>query len=526
MNLNRIDSALNRAERNKLNENWQKIEQGIEEAKEVSNALLESEIDNAALQTDIQTKLNQLEEDYAPQLASVTAQLAEIAVTPWTDFFSSLDMRENIPLIIAQASDSTGDAANEYFELAWKKCFADIWKERQVRVKRWHDPGSGGSYQGWETWQTGVIPSYEKTDKVYADDFSTNSATIIGSLNPNVGSRYTEFATHGSYWSVANGKLVRGGSDDGTRATLRATLNSRSGKDFVFKGKVKVPTANANTSSEVFVVSDTEAVARIGINITGNGVATFGKFFNSTSTVLGTFLSATYNGVEVSFEISLYGTNFTAKLGGNTLTAELLQSEVDTLFTTTKIVVRSQIPLTEFDDFEVTSTVTVPEQPSILPTVDIYNGGAAGKTAEYQRANLSAMYPVRPDILFINHGHNYHPNYGWTIETMINSFQLFVDELNALHPSDKPIPIVITSQNPQFSSGREADHLVKMKALKAYADKKGWGYIPTFEAFAVRTDGGADQMQDALHPAVGTGRVLQSQIAEEWIKAHTKRPIS
>ena len=78
MNLNRINSEINRQERNKLNENWQLIEQGIDEAKEVANALLDAEIDTAALQTDIRNKLNQLEQNYAPELSSLSSQLADI----------------------------------------------------------------------------------------------------------------------------------------------------------------------------------------------------------------------------------------------------------------------------------------------------------------------------------------------------------------------------------------------------------------------------------------------------------------
>ena len=467
-----------------------------------------------------------VDEQARQEIQEVTAQLADIATTSWTNVFASLDMRENVPIAIAHASDSTGDAANEYFELAWKKCFADVWKERPVRVQRWYDPGSGGSYQGWETWQTGNVEPSTQTVVVYADDFNTDSPTVIGTLTPQVGTIYSELAAHSSYWSVTGGKLTRGGTDDGNRATLRATWNSRTSKDFTFTGKVNVPSAGANRSTEIFVVSDAETIARVGIAITGTGEATLGKYFNSTTTALGTFPTGTYNGNELNFELSLTGTRLTAKLGNNTLTADLSQEEVDTLATKTKTAIRSHIPSTKFDGFSVSYIAQSSETSPSTPQVSVYNGGAAGKTIEYHRTNLRTMYPTRPDLIFINQGHNYSSANGWDSNRMIQSIQSFVDELNALYPSDKPIPVVVTSQNPQFGTGKENEHLLKMKDLKAYADKKGWGYIPTFEAFAMRNDGGANQMLDNIHPGVGTGRVIQAEVAEKWIKSQTKRPTS
>lgn len=442
----------------------------------------------------------------------------------WDSALAALDLREQRGVVIAQASDSTGDANSEWFELAWRAAFTDVWPERPARVCRWSTGGTG-SYSAWESWQTGEIVVPAHTGAVYADDFSTDGTSIIGNtaLNPDVGSPYTEFASHASYWAVSGGKLTRSGPDDGVRATIRADWNARDSKDFDFTGLVNVPSWTSNTEVEIMVVSNTEGTARVSIEIPGSGDATLTQYFDSAVTVLGTFPAGTYTqGAEAGFGLNLTGTTLTATLGANTLTATLTQAQVDTLAVTTRTVIRSQIPAATFDDLVANSTVPESTEPAGAPQVDVYNGGAAGKTAEYQRANLAAMYPVRPDVLFVNHCHNYDPAYGWDIAGFLGSVQGLVDDLEALYPGD-PIPVVVTSQNPQFGSGREADHLSKIKALRGYAARHGWGYIPTFEAFAKRPDGGEDQMQDALHPALGTGRVLQGDVAELWIKSQSER---
>lgn len=433
---------------------------------------------------------------------------------------AKLDMRDNTGLVIAQASDSTGDAANEWFELAWQESFASLWKERPVRVCRWFDPGAGGSYQPWETWQTGDFSGSTEITTVFRDSFTADKPAIIGT-SPEVGAIWTQFNTHSPYWSTSGGKLVRGGANDGIRATLRGDLNARVGSDFTFTGKVQT-TVPTTVETEMMVVSNTESVARVYIVLKADGSATLSKYYDSTVTVLGTFpVGTSVNATEMSFELSLSGTTLTGKLNGATLTTTLTSGEVTTLGTLTRIVVRSQLPDTAFDDFLVTAVATLPPVAATEPRIDVYNGGAAGKTADYQRANLNAMYPVRPDILFINHGHNYLA--AVTVTTMLASIQGLVDDLNALYPGN-PIPIAITSQNPQFGSGREGDHKAKMMAVRDYALKKGWGYIPTFEAFTVRPGGGADQMLDALHPGIGTGRRVQADVAKAWLKTRSRRP--
>lgn len=434
--------------------------------------------------------------------------------------FASLDMREDVEITIAHASDSTGDAADEYFELAWQQCFADIWPERPARVCRWWTGGGGGAgaYGAWEDWQAGTTPY----TLIYADSFPTNSATVIGTLTPAVGSQYTEYAPHSASWSVVSNKLKVVGAS-GTRWQLQQFLpGSRATEDLAFYGKVMVPSGATSTYETEMYIGRDNLVSRVGLVITAAGALTLAKRFSGVTTVLETFAAGTIVlDEEADFMISIVGTTLTGTVNGVTKTATLSAGEVTDLYSNTEIFLRSQVQNTTFDLLRVTTPLTTSKEKQ----VSVYNGGAAGQTAEYQRTKIQEMYPVRPDLLFINHGHNYSEANGWTTQEMIDSITAFVDELNELYPGDNPIPVAITSQNPQFGTGRESEHLLKIKALKALAMQKNWGYIPTFEVFAQQPDGGASLMNDEVHPGIGTGRVLMGGIAENWIKSQTKRLI-
>jgi hypothetical protein len=75
-------------------------------------------------------------------------------------------------------------------------------------------------------------------------------------------------------------------------------------------------------------------------------------------------------------------------------------------------------------------------------------------------------------------------------------------------------------------------HAERQRALRDHAITRGWGYIPGFEAFSQRGDGGLSLMQaaDGKHPSlavqnptVETGARVQAEAARRWLAAQSKR---
>ncbi|MBI3889850.1 hypothetical protein HY312_04775, partial [Candidatus Saccharibacteria bacterium] len=138
----------------------------------------------------------------APSLRSeIDAKLTSAASNNLDKVFSALDMRENRPITIAHASDSTGDSAAEYFELAWKESLASLWPERPARVARYIKANEALS--SFTALQSGVAYGSAQSSLVVGQDlFESNSGTLSGRA-PDTGNGVWE-VTAGT-WSVASG---------------------------------------------------------------------------------------------------------------------------------------------------------------------------------------------------------------------------------------------------------------------------------------------------------------------------------
>lgn len=217
----------------------------------------------------------------------------------------------------------------------------------------WQD----GPHASLPSWLGTVEPNYSGTGgpgAVYQDDFSTDAATVIGVLSPDVGGPYSEREDHAACWSVVGGLLTRTAALNGTRGTLRSAWTPRVGNDFSFTGTVHVPTAAVTGSVvEILVASTDEVTGRVGIEIDGLGTAAIKSYFNNTTATLATIPGAPHKGSAKTFRLALAGTTITAELGGNTATASLTQAQADLLGINTKTVLRSQFLNTTFDNLVV-----------------------------------------------------------------------------------------------------------------------------------------------------------------------------
>lgn len=89
-----IGVGLGRSERNDINKNFEDIDEDIKGAKKVVTDLIDGNFDDAALNTEIEQRLNNLETEYAPKLTQVTQQLAETAKQTDLDVVNSELLRK------------------------------------------------------------------------------------------------------------------------------------------------------------------------------------------------------------------------------------------------------------------------------------------------------------------------------------------------------------------------------------------------------------------------------------------------
>jgi len=150
------------------------------------------------------------------------------------------------------------------------------------------------------------------------------------------------------------------------------------------------------------------------------------------------------------------------------------------------------------------------------PSVTIYNGSMPGSTLAYQSTRIAAMVPVAPNLVVLSSSHNYN---GGTAADYLTAVRQFVTDLRAVYAS---VPVLVCSQNPEFSDGGRAQsyvdaHKARLAALRPEAVKQGWGYVPVMEAFLSQPNGGrAWVMADGIHPQYDpTGPNDGSQL---WVK--------
>lgn len=437
--------------------------------------------------------------------------------------FAALDYRKNTPLVFASCSDSTGDQDNEWYELSLKESFASLWPDRAVDLKRWNKAGE--AFYATVPWQTGIFSATSEVLNpaaiLYKDTF--NRTGYASGSSPDVGIPYT--STNGTSYSTDGSKLVLTAGGTISQFLVQPTIPAET-PDFKLTADLTwAYNGSSFSSGEIWVGKDLTNYLRLHVEGTSSATATLRKNIAGTLTTIATFTNPVFNGVLSTQAVSLElaGTTVTAKIGTETVTATLLAGDVTALTAGTREVrYRTSAANYGVDNVTLTGQKTIAATSEInpgLPKVTVYNGGAAGETTAYHRSRIATMYPEQPDLVFINHGHNYLT--ASSPADVQADFEMFLDALFAVW---QPCPVVVISQNPEFGTGKETAHKGWMLSLRGYARRKGWGYIPTYEAFMKLPDGGSSEIADGVHPAIGTGRRRQADAAKAWIKSISKRP--
>lgn len=446
------------------------------------------------------------------------------------DAFAKLDMRDPAPVTVAQASDSTGDSAAEWFEAAWKESLAALWPERPGRVFRWVK--SNNAYPGSaDIWQAG---SGQARTLVGADDFATDAANLAGRA-PDTGA---------GPWEVINGTWVVDGG--GARQTDGANIGSagfpvqsRTTPDGTYEAVFELVGTGATQGATFVPIVGQASVAgnRIYVELLGTTMMTANlkMILDGQNVTLGTMANQgnLNTSTPTSFRLVMTIEGLSVKVSNNgteIIAATLTEAQRAALTGQYCSFILNKTPQSRLAS--VTLYAGTDSLQNLAP-LTAYNGGWAGGRIEENLARIDAMYPVRPDIMFINHGHNYSST-DKTPELFVQRIDEFVAALHAKYPD---VPIVVISQNPKMgvTNGQMVyvnEHRARQMALRSHCRKRGWGYIPAYETFMAESDGGRSRInEDDIHPTVidwanpeaPTGARLMANVAKEWIAAQSGR---
>ena len=434
---------------------------------------------------------------------------------------ATLDQARASTVAVFIAGDSTSDGNAEGIEVALSESLSALWPERPAQLRRWNT--GGDAWYGYNTLKSG-----DRTDAnavLLRDDFDSTFTEVVGE-DPAAGlSAYT--GNTGLYRTTGGRLLTDVG---GSSAYLTGHPIARGTSNFKLTWKLAVSDMDGTNGKAVIPMAQFGAgSARVGIWFYTNTVTPTLKarirVDGGSDTDLYSFtIGASLAETTISMERS--GTSLIFKVGSQTFTHTLTSTEqTDLAGTITPAIFSTPEPGASFDYWELTGSKAYT---GTLPSVSIDNGSAAGESSAYQLARVATMVPYAPGLVIINHGHNHGSE---TAAEFLANIQALVNAIEALHGV---VPVAITSQNPEYSpaTNRVAQN-TRMFAISDYAADHGWAYLPTFEAFAQKPDGGRAyvKLSDGVHPTqdggVGsaTGSRLSADVISAWFTAVSNRTI-
>lgn len=450
--------------------------------------------------------------------------------------FSRLDMRSLEAVSVGYAGDSTGSPySTGAAEKAWSEALAELYPERPRRVRRWNkDTSTLAAPVVWadgtvEGGSTEVQPDY----LVGADSLTPDTTDVVGRV-PDVGTGAWQGIA--GAWRTVGGELLADPaySGGGIKNAGFATL-ARVSKKVSLVAQWRISTQEgASMQRRLHVNSNavTSQSAAIRLYVNGSTTATIAlaKVVGGTQTVLATFpagtipsnAAATWYDVEISYDPDTLAV--TAMLNGQTVTGSLAVGDDASMGDA--FVIADQSASSGLRGLEIRGDylATVEDGgPSPYGWLTLYNANYAGGRATMQRQNLAAMFPEPIDLLVIHHGHNYAASF--TPEQVISDLEGLIDDLEAQQPS-RPFDVVVESENPEVPPAATiAAHLAQQRAIRGWALANGYGYVPIYEAFAGRPDGGKSLINpaDGVHPTVPGGTNFQRDVVKAWIRAQTRR---
>lgn len=131
-------------------------------------------------------------------------------------------------------------------------------------------------------------------------------------------------------------------------------------------------------------------------------------------------------------------------------------------------------------------------------TVTVWNGAIAGSTlAGHDPDSAKYAAPAGPGVLILSMGHNYNSEPAHLFAALLDEWLL------RWHDQRPGCAVVAVSQNPRFSPATNIPaHRDRQAALREWAHRRRFDYVPVFEAFAAEPDGGQSLIHaDGIHPS-------------------------
>ncbi|QOC55955.1 tail fiber protein [Gordonia phage Matteo] len=460
------------------------------------------------------------DELYAPigiiESGILTPFLPDVQTEP---FFTALDTPSPSSATDVTAvlyGDSTGNQTDEWWAVAWNSVRA-LWSEWRVLYYPWNTATE--TYPSPTVWQAGTpVGGPSPINTTVATDLFSRTGELIGSA-PTTGDPWE--GTPG-YYTTNGSRLTYIAASGLTNARLPFPAYGA----VTFTGTVRISTVESASKQSRIIGKYIDENNFIYVNFVGaaSTTVTIQKRVAGTLTTIATLTAAippNTAAADYPFSITIDGTAVSATVNGVTATATLTTDDATVFANATRVGLGSNSPTFEADGLGV--AVNGFSTGGSYNTLHLYNASVPGSRLDHQQTRLVAMTPRTPNVAFISPGHNYTTD---TPSVFLPKVQDFVDDLRELHPG---VPVVCTSQNPEFAPATNAvAHNARQRALRPYAKQQGWGYIPGYEVFAMRADGGVACIQsDGLHPTFGVpsnnGSGIWADAALQYLRARSER---
>lgn len=425
---------------------------------------------------------------------------------------------------VALAGDSTGNNADEWFELMAASLGA-AHPDQKYSMTRWDDDNqvflAPAVIQAGNVVATGV--KARDTLNTVSADLSGRTPTLGGSVWSNDGSNGAGDWTVAADGATATAETVRGTQllDMGVSGEMETRIDMTLSTVIAAGARsIRVMGNYKSTTDHVFgTIVVTQAAGAVQLNIFKR-IGNVATKISAATDITSTAVAANTAGQAITAKIRLVGTTvtFTVNKGAttDTVTATLSAEEAAVLADASKggVAVSQSVPLpVKMTLFELT-LLTAPA----VVEAKFWNTSVSGTRLEHQQARLATLFPERLDALFLSAGHNYQQRTPAEMHDLIDSF---VADFHELWPGT---PIVITGQNPEYAPATaRLAHNLRQQSLPAYCKARGFGYIPVTHEFFTKANKGRDLvLPDGIHPITGatnTGSSLWRDLVLAYLNA-------
>lgn len=325
----------------------------------------------------------------------------------------------------------------------------------------------------------------------------------------------------GQQWAGTTGSWTGNGSRATVVGTNALVFNAGSKDQTVTADTILVTTSPAATRQLRIIACATTTSPTTGgnyvwaqINISTAGIVTLSlwKRISGVNTQIGSSISppagvASNSGtpvaMEVELQVAIQAIQVTFRVAGQSdqvISGTLTETDVTALGTYGGISGTNGGAEAVVDAIE----IAIPFTPGSFRGLTVWNGAVGGRNLDWHLTNIDDLFPASKhiDALFIGDGHN---NGTGSPADQVADLDAYLTAFKTRHPECRAITIV--SENPQFPPATTIDaHAARQRAIRTYAMENGYEYLPVFEAFASRDDGGASLVNavDGIHPTVST----------------------